>query len=154
MSRCPPIRKRSRTGAAAAGTPFAVLALVLSLLASPAGAADFGRVFFSPAQRAAMTALRDRPPPETAPGPVAAAAAPQRLDGILRRPDGRSIVWLDGQPQVSPAGYRLPAGRALILIPDDAPATRLRVGDSWPRSDQAEARLPHIVVQGPAGVDR
>lgn len=150
-------RPRSRTHAwmgTAASVLLAGLIAIPSLAPAPAAAADFGRIFFSPAQRAAMTTLRDHPPSTSAPEPLDAAPVPQRVDGILRRPDGRNIVWLDGEPQVSPAGYRLPAGRALALIPDDSPAMRLRVGDSWPRSDKADAQWPRIAVRVTAGTSR
>ncbi len=152
MSRRPPRRPRARARPAASAR--AVLAAILGLLSAAASAADFGRVFFSPAERSALTRLRDHPLPAAAPEPVVVAPVPQRLDGILRRPDGRSIVWIDGQPQVSPAGYRLPPGRALTLIPDDSPTTHLRVGDSWPRSGEDDARWPRIAVQVPPEAGR
>lgn len=107
--------------------------LVLALTLAPGRArADFGTLFFSPAERAAL----DRAP-EAALEPPAAPGPRQRIDGILRRPDGHDTVWLDGEPSPRPAGFRLAPAPALALIPDDGPDLRLRVGDSWPSEPTA-----------------
>ncbi len=110
------------------------LSLTLMLTAASAGA-DFGVLFFSRAQRAAIDqSLAGAREAAASPPP---AAAPQRIDGILRRPDGRDTVWLDGTPTAQPAGLRFAPARALALIPDGAPTARLRVGDRWPPASDA-----------------
>lgn len=77
---------------------------------APAGAAPsaepLGRLFFTPAQRAALDSRRvealananrpPAPPPTTAPK----ASPPQvvTLNGVVRRSDGATTVWVNGKP--------------------------------------------------------
>lgn len=74
-------------------------ALLAGLLASGhALAADPGRLFFSPAQRAQLEALRTHKA-----GPVrdaAAEAPPLRYDGLVMRSDGKTTRWVNGRPQL------------------------------------------------------
>lgn len=73
------------------------------------------------------------PPPPTDLAAEDSAPLPRRIDGILRRPDGRVFLWVDGQlTDPASAGLRLAPGPALSLSPRDAGRTRLRVGDHWP----------------------
>lgn len=135
MMRPAPAQHRLRPAKSAPkdmGTVVRAILLGLALMAvADVAQADFGVLFFSPAQREAL----DHAPTgtlEAAPSRTPEAALPQRIDGILRRPDGRDTVWLNGEPSARPAGLRLAPAGALALIPDSAPAVRLRVGDSWP----------------------
>jgi len=58
---------------------------------------------------------------------------PKRIDGVLRRPDGRHTIWLDGKPiEPAQAGLRMVPGNEPALAPSGLSAPRLRVGDLWP----------------------
>jgi hypothetical protein len=91
--------------------PAATLCALLFLVAAPAPASaqELGRLFFTPEQRAALDARRkarlpDKPAVAVAPSPTA------RIDGVVRRSDGPTTVWVNGQP-----------------VPGDSPPEDLRV---------------------------
>lgn len=59
-------------------------------------AADLGRLFYTPAERAQLEAARAGNAPrsrEAAPG----GAHPLRFDGVVIRSDGRSVSWVNGE---------------------------------------------------------
>ncbi|MDE2615018.1 MAG: hypothetical protein KGL78_16410 [Burkholderiales bacterium] len=106
-----------------------------SLLAPPAQAEAFGRLFHTPAQRATLEReLPAEPRAAAAPPPAAppAPSAPLRIDGILRPGAGRDTVWINGEMMALPPGLHLPRGDQRALIPEADPRQRLRVGDTWP----------------------
>lgn len=72
------------------------LVAAIALVAGTVSAqTPLGRLFFTPEERAALDAG----------GPVHAEAetqteiAPRRLDGIVRRSDGRGTVWINGEAE-------------------------------------------------------
>ncbi|HEX6320016.1 MAG TPA: hypothetical protein VFZ84_14265 [Burkholderiales bacterium] len=73
------------------------LLLVLSIaLSQGLHAQELGRLFFTPEQRDALDARRRaRVPDKPAPTPIVASPM-TRLDGYVRRSDGRSTVWVNG----------------------------------------------------------
>src|SRR3954469_24034695 len=74
-----------------------VLLLCLLLLAPTARAQEIGRLFFTPEQRASLDARRKARVPDK-PAAAAVAASPTlRLDGYVKRSDGRSTVWVNGE---------------------------------------------------------
>ena len=74
-----------------------LLGLSLTAAAGPCGAQEFGRLFFTPEQRAALDARRKaRVPDKPAASPVAASPT-TRLDGYVVRSEGRSTVWVNGE---------------------------------------------------------
>ncbi|MBS0513011.1 MAG: hypothetical protein JSR42_17745 [Proteobacteria bacterium] len=107
----------------------------VSLLAPPAQAEAFGRLFHTPAQREALERelpseahAAPAPPPPAPPAP----SAPLRIDGILRPGAGHDTVWINGEMMAVPPGLHLPRGDQRALIPETDPRQRLRVGDTWP----------------------
>ncbi len=68
-------------------------------------AADLGRLFYTPAERAQLEAARahnlgqDRPA-----APAAAPARVQRFDGVVIRSDGAATAWINGRPQAGASG--------------------------------------------------
>lgn len=73
---------------------------------------------------------------ESAPPPVAPAA--QRIDGILLRPDGETLVWLDGTLSTArDAGLRRLSGHATALSGSGGGRTALRTGDTWAAPEPA-----------------
>lgn len=91
----------------------ALLLAVACLLATPtAGAQELGRLFFTPEQRAALDARRrarvpDKPAAQTTVSPTT------RLDGYVKRSDGPSTVWVNGEGllETSPEAPRIGAAR-------------------------------------------
>jgi len=80
--------------------------VLASLAASGASlAADPGRLFYTPTQRAQLDAARARNVTQ-ARSPTASDPAPpaQRFDGMVIRSDGRGTTWVNGQPQTGATG--------------------------------------------------
>ncbi len=128
-----------------AGPVLAVLAVLATLAALPAQAqgVQFGRLFTTPAERLQLDSRRESNP-GAVPGaggaiglqqqqllPQAQLAPPPppepvQLDGVVRRSNGRSTLWLnqlpqaDGSSEVLPdqsVALRLSSGRKLIMKP-------------------------------------
>ena len=73
-------------------------------LANPA--ADPGRLFYTPEQRAQLEAARDRNVTPTRPASPTVTPAPLRFDGMVIRSDGKSTSWVNGRPQVGASGVK------------------------------------------------
>lgn len=100
--------RRPRLGGIVASPHAAPCAWLLVLFIGCAGSAlaaqaDPGRLFFTPAQRAQLEALRARSgvtqPGLGQSGAPANTPAPLRYDGVVIRSDGRTTRWIDGQAQ-------------------------------------------------------
>ena len=106
----------------------APLWLALAALASSAPAlpaSGFGRLLHTPDERA----LIDHPPPPSTPAePV--QEGPVRLDGIVRRSDGRTVIWVDGRPTAASEAQPTAGGSAAVLSLPNGERRRLRVGES------------------------
>ena len=77
--------------------PAIAMALLLGASCA-AGAQEMGRLFHSAEQRNALDALRkSKPQPQKPPASPSLASQPVRLDGYVLRPDGKSMVWVNGQ---------------------------------------------------------
>lgn len=91
---------------AAGPSRLALLAALMALFLGGLGecvAADPGRLFYTPAQRAQLEAARaSNAPPATRSEPR--SASPLRFDGIVIRSDGRSVSWVNGQPRSGTSG--------------------------------------------------
>ncbi|MFZ4761130.1 MAG: hypothetical protein ACOYLX_23430, partial [Burkholderiaceae bacterium] len=140
-------RSVSATGAASASaaSPAAMSAATpasdaasasASLTARPRGA-PLARLFFTPAERRSIDAGKL---PEAEPQAAAAAGAttaptkPLRVDGVLQRPDGSTVVWIDGtaaEDGRTPSGATVEAlderGAVKVARPGEAART-LRAG--------------------------
>ncbi len=93
-----------------------------------------------PPATAAMVAPEPEPPPPPAAEPAACPPAyspppapiARRIDGILRRPDGEVLLWVEGSWQSARTlGLRPATGEAAAVSPPGR-RTRLRSGDSMP----------------------
>jgi hypothetical protein len=60
-------------------------------------AQELGRLFFTPDQRSAMDARRKARVPDR-PTSAVVASPTVRLDGYVKRPGGKSTVWVNGEP--------------------------------------------------------
>lgn len=92
------------------GVNIAIAIATLVLLAAPAAAAEVGRLFFTPAERAALERARRQAPevptvePE-APKPITVVSEPLpeevlpviTVDGYVKRSGGDSTVWVNGE---------------------------------------------------------
>jgi hypothetical protein len=79
-----------------------MLVLCLGSVGTGVAAADPGRLFFTPAQRAQLEAARAHDVTPSVPGQQttsASAPAPLRYDGVVIRSDGRTTRWIDGKAQ-------------------------------------------------------
>lgn len=112
------------------------------LLPHTAQSAEMERLFFSPAQRAQLDiarAQRDRRGTQTADGTPSGPQGPDVVtyDGVVRRTDGKSTVWLNGKPindrtrdnDVNVVGVRRD-GAVTIAVPQTDRAASLRVGQT------------------------
>ena len=103
---------------------------------TPCHAQEIGRLFFTPDQRAALDARRRaRVPDKPAAAPVVATPT-TRLDGFVRRSDGRSTVWVNGESlaESGPDAPRIEPGRssdARVSVPvgDGGVRARLKPGE-------------------------
>lgn len=110
------------------------------------------RVFYSPAERAAITADRKKlsqelmagtgqqaaaatpPAPASESAPVAAAPVASRLDGISLARDGKAYAWISGQRYLdgsSFGGRRLQVSANGIRLQGN-PSRLIRVGEAIP----------------------
>jgi hypothetical protein len=121
---------------------IAVLAAGVAGVASAATPAPpLGRLFYSPAERAALDAQRRAAARPAAAPPAAAAPAPVaprslRVDGVVTRSDGPGAVWIDGVP-LPPEGLahgtrvERPADATqpvVVRLPDGGRRVPVRVG--------------------------
>jgi hypothetical protein len=104
------------------------VAVVLMLGAGTVASADLGRVFFTPAQRATLDNLRQQNI-RSAPGSDKEQAAPAQqyvsVNGVVRRSDGKSTVWLNNR---AVSGQR--AGGLNVSISNNDNRVRLTVPES------------------------
>ncbi|HUW38335.1 MAG TPA: hypothetical protein VMV91_13505 [Rhodocyclaceae bacterium] len=120
---------------AAPAAALATLAVALALTSAtrPALAAGLGSLFFTPEQRSRLDRQRngDRQPPTD--------SALLVIDGVVRRSDGRTVIWINGVAQRGGIpGIRIfpspqDPSRVTLGIQGGAPV-RLRVGESVNRA--------------------
>lgn len=72
---------------------------VMALMAASTGASaqELGRLFFTPAERAALDARRKARVPDK-PAAAVVASPTTKLDGYVKRSGGPSTVWVNGEP--------------------------------------------------------
>jgi len=110
----------------------AALLVIGLLICLPVKAQDLGRLFFTPEQRAALDARRKaRVPDKPAAAPLLFSPT-TRLDGYVRRSDGRSTVWVNGA-SVDDAAPRAD-GRVSVGVGDSRARARLKPGEILDRS--------------------
>ena len=76
----------------------ALAAALLVLWAQSALAQELGRLVDTPEQRTALDARRKARVPDKPAAPLVVSPT-TRLDGYVKRSDGRSTVWMNGEPQ-------------------------------------------------------
>jgi hypothetical protein len=130
---------------------------LLCSLVSPARSDDrLGRLFFTPEQRATLDARRRARLPDK---PAAAAPSPvTRLDGYVKRSQGPSTVWMNGESlsEGSPEAPRIesPArsdGGVSITIGENGRRVRLKAGESL---DRGNGEVKDVIGDGEIEVNR
>ena len=117
-----------------------VVVLALSLPACAAAAADLGRMFFTPEQRATLDKARKQSgrveaEPEFKPPP---APLPQNVSvtGLIRRSDGKHTIWLNNRviSEHQTGGIKAGIGRrdnqVRLRVPDGGRGVDLKVGQT------------------------
>jgi hypothetical protein len=121
---------------------LASLALVALAAAGPAGSAQpIGRLFFTPAERAQLDNARAQkrvPQPAAAAQPVDTRPETQVVtyNGIVRRSDGKSILWLNNKPAdekealsgLAITGRVKADGGVTLQVPGSGSSVDLKVG--------------------------
>jgi hypothetical protein len=85
--------------------PLPLLLLATLGVCGTSLAADPGRLFYTPGQRAQLEAARIRNVTQArVAGPMVGASPGVRFDGMVIRSDGKGTHWVNGQPQVGASG--------------------------------------------------
>lgn len=96
---------------------------------APATADAIGRLFFTPEQRAILERLRQNPNLATAP-----VSDTLTVNGVVRRNDGETTVWVNGVPQRLPAKsgarQKRPPAEVPVTIPGSDKPARAKVGQT------------------------
>jgi hypothetical protein len=116
------------------------LLLVACALAAPAlQAQELGRLFFTPEQRASLDARRRARVPDKPNAPTVVSPT-TRLDGYVKRNEGPSTVWVNGDPllETSPEAPRIGAnrrddGRVSVPVGESGARVGLRPGETLDR---------------------
>ena len=124
----------AQPGAASAGVPGGP---------QPREASSLGRFFFTPSERARLDELRHSPPAQRAetvkaqPPPPPPAPRYVTVNGVVRRSDGESTIWLNNQPVqgqqpadglvASPARGQSPS-HVTVRVPQSGRSIDVKVG--------------------------
>lgn len=116
------------------------LTLLFALLPASCGAAPLGRLFFSPAERAA----RDEPAQVT----TAPSATPDyTVSGMLRSRSGRVLIWVDGQALPPDHGWQVETTARHGIVGALPPPAGWQ---ARPAEAEAEAPVIRILRHAPA----
>jgi hypothetical protein len=97
-------------------------------------AQELGRLFFTPEQRQALDARRRARLPDR-PNAPAVASPTTRLNGYVQRENGKSTVWVNGEPlpETAPEAPRIGAGRVTVNVGESGARAGLRPGETLDR---------------------
>jgi hypothetical protein len=125
--------------------------LALLCAAGAAQAADeLGRLFFTPEQRAALDARRKARLPDK-PAPVLAAPT-TRVDGYVKRSNGPSTVWVNGEPaEEARIDERSGEGRVSVMLGEGAGRVTLKPGQAV---DRDSGQVRDVIGDGEIGIRR
>lgn len=121
-------------------TLTALIGVLLATASAASAAQQLGRLFFTPEQRAELDARRKARVPDK-PAATLIESPSTTLDGYVKRSDGKSTVFLNGEPvtegadarraQVVPS--RTDPSRAAIEMGEGGRRVPLKVGESLDR---------------------
>ena len=122
--------------------------LMALLLAQSAGAQELGRLFFTDDQRAALDARRRARVPDK-PAAAVVASPTTRLDGFVKRSQGPSTVWVNGEPLQESVR---PGERSVSVPVGDAGArVELRPGEVL---DRGSGEVRDVIGEGEIRIRR
>jgi hypothetical protein len=128
-----------------------LLLLACALAAPGLQAQELGRLFFTPEQRSALDVRRkarvpDKPAAQTKVSPTT------RLDGYVKRNEGPSTVWVNGDPllETSPEAPRIGAnrrddGRVSVPVGESGARVGLRPGETL---DRGSGEVRDVIGEG------
>ena len=136
----------------------ALAGILLAAAAASAVAQDLGRLFFTPEQRAERAARRTARVPDR-PAAVVTESPGTTLDGYVMRSNGKSTVFLNGEPitegadakraQVVPS--RDDPSRATLELGEGGRRIPLKVGESL---DRSTGEVSDVIGKGEIKVER
>ena len=135
-----------------------LLLCILCVLAAPASQAqELGRLFFTPDQRAALDARRKARVPDK-PAAATVVSPSTRLDGFVKRSNGPSTVWVNGEGllETSPDAPRIGAtrsddGRVSVPVGDGGARVGMKPGETL---DRGSGEVRDVIGDGEIRVQR
>jgi len=129
--------------------------VLLLLLAPGAEAQELGRLFFTPQQRADLDARRKARVPDK-PAAAAVASPVTRLDGYVKRSDGPSTVWINGESitEGAPDAPRIDRGArgsVSVGVGEGGGRVRMKPGESL---DRGNGEVHDVIGDGEIQVER
>lgn len=135
----------------------------LTLCGAAPAAETLGKFFFTPAERAQLDLARtqNRAPQLKSAEPAEVAPAPQVLtySGIVRRSDGKSVLWLNNRPVdekealsgLAVKGRVRSDGGVTVQVPQTGRSIDLKVGQSVELNSGtiAEGTVRHVPAAAP-----
>jgi hypothetical protein len=111
------------------------IVIVSAIFAAPCFGQEIGRLFFTPEQRQALDARRRARLPDRPSAPVVASPT-TRLNGYVQRDNGKSTVWVNGEPlpETAVEAPRIGAGRVTVNVGESGARAGLRPGETLDRS--------------------
>lgn len=130
----------------------ALLLLALSAALAPTvQAQELGRLFFTPEQRAALDARRKARVPDR-PAAATVVSPTTQLNGYVKRSDGPSTVWVNGEGllETSPEAPRIGAtrrddGRVSIGVGESGARIGLKPGETL---DRGSGEVHDVIGEG------
>lgn len=126
--------------------------LLLALLCAGGAAAqaqELGRLFFSEEQRAALDARRRARVPDKAAAAPAVASPTTRLDGFVKRSQGPSTVWVNGEPLQE--GVRPGERTVRVPVGDGGARVELKPGETL---DRGTGEVTDVIGEGKIRIRR
>jgi hypothetical protein len=123
-----------------------------SAITAPCSAQDVGRLFFTPEQRQALDARRRARLPDRPNAPVVSSPT-TRLNGYVSRDNGKSTVWVNGEPlpESAPEAPRInDSGRVSVNVESGA-RTSLRPGEVL---DRGTGEVKDVLGNGEIRIER
>lgn len=99
-----------------------VLLLTLACLPPAAQAAELGRLFFTPQERAELEARGGAQNDERGPRDSIT------VNGMIQKNGGKRIVWIDGKPQAQPVSPGKSPTSVQVVLPGSVTAVEVKVG--------------------------
>ena len=129
------------------------LLLAACLLASETCLAEeLGRLFFTPEQRQALDARRRARMPDRPSAPIVTSPT-TRLDGYVQRGNGKSTVFVNGEPvpESAPEAPRIGGSRATVNVGESGARTALKPGETL---DRGTGEVRDVVPEGQIRIER